>query len=110
MMDAVEQHLFVVFRESEPGHVKTTDWVLRQKLMVLRFVFSKGLLLPAGEATIRVKKCRPFLPEYWWEVLMGDQGDATMALLVPAEVAKHRVTCARGLAHRVALLRSRRSR
>jgi len=92
-MDAVEQRLSVFFGESEPDHVKIIDWVLRQKLMVLtRFVFGKGPSLPAGEATIRVKECRPFLPEYWWEVLMGDQVDATGAPLVPAEVAKHRFT------------------
>jgi hypothetical protein len=92
VMDTVERHLAVFFAESEPDHVKIIDWVMRQKLMVLtRFVFGRGPSLPAGEATIRIKECRPSLPEYWWEVLMGDQVDAAGAPFVPADSAKHKV-------------------
>ena len=92
VMDAVEQRLSVFFGESEPDHVKIIDWVLRQKLMVLtRFIFGKGPSLPAGEATVRLKECRPFLPEYWWDVLMGDQVDVNGAPFVPVDSAKHRV-------------------
>ena len=94
LMDTVERHLAVFFAQLEPDHVTIIDWVMRQKLMVLtRFVFGRVPALPVGEATIRVKERRPSLPEYrlyWWEVLMGNQVDATGALFVPTESAKHK--------------------
>ena len=89
-METVERHVSVLFSESEPDRVKIIDWVMRQKSMVLtRFMLGKGPLLPAGEATIRLKECRPFLPEYWWDLLMGDQMDVYGAPFVPEDSAKH---------------------